>query len=86
MLASGDLVYCKAGQMSRRTSNFAQPILLLNGVDSGNTEGYYSSDQEILDYDHSLDLGSEKLCNVESDLLGESEFSRLQSDPVRFGS
>ena len=38
MLASGDLVYCKTGQMSQQTSSLDQPILHLNDVNSENAE------------------------------------------------
>ncbi len=52
--ASGDLVYCKAAQGLRRTSSFAQPILLLNDGSTEITEDHHSTDQQIQDFNHSL--------------------------------
>ena len=67
MLASGELVYCNTGQLSRRSSDFAQPILLSVGP-----EGYCASDQHASDYDCSFNPGSDNQWELESNLSGTS--------------
>jgi hypothetical protein len=88
VLASGELVYCNSDHYSRRSSGFAQPILLSVGP-----EGCFTSDQQFSDFDGSFNPGVpgvDNLCqwelesNVSNTLEISNENCGVESDDSDF--